>query len=177
MREVCTRIDPNNDPYDVALDTFEKGMTTARLDEIFDQVTTLLYTTVLTTRKTTYATLQQAKAQLIPLLAALRAAPSAPDGAWLYRKQGETPFDTAAQAALCNQLAVDLGFDLDNGRLDVSVHPFTGGAHPTDVRMTTRYKPHDFMEGITGAIHETGHALYERGRNLKFYGLPVNEVC
>ena len=32
----------------------------------------------------------------------------------------------------------------------MSVHPFTGGAHPTDVRMTTRYKETDFTEGLTG---------------------------
>lgn len=112
----------------------------------------------------------------MPLLAALRAAPSPPDDAWLTRSADEPPFDPEAQSSLCKQIAIDLGFDLNNGRLDVSVHPFTGGAHPTDVRMTTRYKEHDFMEGITGAIHETGHALYEQGRNLKFDGLPVNEV-
>ena len=50
------------------------------------------------------------------------------------------------------------------------------GAHPTDVRMTTRFKPDDLTEGLTGAIHETGHALYEQGRNLKLDGLPINEV-
>jgi len=31
-------IDPNGDPYDVLLDDYEKGMTSARLDEIFSQV-------------------------------------------------------------------------------------------------------------------------------------------
>ena len=36
------------------------------------------------------------------------------------------------------------------------------GAHPTDVRMTTRFKEHDLTEGLTGAIHETGHSLYEQ---------------
>ena len=34
----------------------------------------------------------------------------------------------------------------------------------------------DLTEGITGAIHETGHALYEQGRNLVYDGLPVNSV-
>ena len=63
------------------------------------------------------------------------------------------------QAALCREIALAMGFDLEKGRLDVSVHPFTGGAHPTDVRMTTRFKRGDVTEGITGAIHETGHAL------------------
>ena len=32
--------------------------------------------------------------------------------------------------------------------------------------MTTRFKSDDVLEGLTGAIHETGHALYEQGRNL-----------
>ena len=31
-------IDPKADPYDVLLDDFEKGMTSARLDEIFKEV-------------------------------------------------------------------------------------------------------------------------------------------
>ncbi len=42
--------------------------------------------------------------------------------------------------------------------------------------MTTRFKPDDLTEGLTGAIHETGHALYEQGRNLQLDGLPINEV-
>jgi carboxypeptidase Taq len=32
--------------------------------------------------------------------------------------------------------------------------------------MTTRFKADDITEGLTGAIHETGHALYEQSRNL-----------
>ncbi len=50
------------------------------------------------------------------------------------------------------------------------------GAHPTDVRMTTRFKAGDLTEGLTGAVHETGHALYEQGRNLAYDGLPVNQA-
>ena len=42
--------------------------------------------------------------------------------------------------------------------------------------MTTRFKEHDLTEGLTGAIHETGHALYEQGRNLDYDGLPVNQA-
>ena len=43
------------------------------------------------------------------------------------------------QTKLCQVVAEKIGFDFDKGRLDVSVHPFTGGSHPTDVRITTRY--------------------------------------
>jgi Zn-dependent M32 family carboxypeptidase len=31
-------IDPSSDPYDVLLDDYEKGLTAARLDEIFAEV-------------------------------------------------------------------------------------------------------------------------------------------
>lgn len=120
-------IDPSRDAYDVLLDDFEKGMTAARLDEIFAEV----------------------RSGLVPLIARVRGEGTPPDAAWL---QGS--YDVEAQAALCKAVALDLGFSLERGRLDVSVHPFTGGTHPTDVRMTTRFKPDDVMEGLTGAIHE-----------------------
>ena len=70
--------------------------------------------------------------------------------------RGRTTFDPKVQAKLCEEIALDLGFDLEKGRLDVSVHPFTGGACPADVRMTTRFKAEDLLEGITGTTHETG---------------------
>lgn len=57
----------------------------------------------------------------------------------------------------------------------MSVHPFTGGAGPEDVRITTRYSKELPFEGIMGTIHETGHAMYEQGRNNKYAGLPVSD--
>jgi Zn-dependent M32 family carboxypeptidase len=48
-----------------------------------------------------------------------------------------------------------LGFDYDKGRIDVSVHPFTGGSHPTDVRITTRYSE-NWSESVSGTVHEVG---------------------
>lgn len=139
----------NPNPYDVLLDDYEKGMTSARLDEIFNA----------------------AKAEIVPLLASLRPKLDSPtSNDWLTEQE----FDVDKQAELCEKIALALGFDLNSGRLDRSVHPFTGGAHPTDVRMTTRFKKNDITESLTGAIHETGHALYEQGRNLEYDGLPVN---
>lgn len=48
-----------------------------------------------------------------------------------------------------------------NGRLDVSTHPFTGGAGPTDVRITTRFSD-NWADGFGATVHECGHALYEQ---------------
>lgn len=61
-------------------------------------------------------------------------------------------------ALLCmNQL----GFDCTRGRIDTSVHPFCGG-NSFDVRITTRYDLKNFITGLLGVTHETGHALYEQ---------------
>lgn len=69
------------------------------------------------------ATLLQVREGLVPLIAAIREKGTPPDTSVL-----EGTFDTDAQAALCNAIAKELGFNLECGRLDVSVHPFTGGA-------------------------------------------------
>ncbi len=69
----------------------------------------------------------------------------------------------------------DMGFDFDKGRMDVSVHPFCGGGHPTDVRITTRYRTDNFIESLYAVIHETGHGLYEQGRMADSLDLPVSE--
>ncbi|MBE9537486.1 MAG: carboxypeptidase M32 [Proteobacteria bacterium] len=68
-----------------------------------------------------------------------------------------------------------LGFDFNRGRLDVSHHPFCGGA-AGDVRLTTRYDEDSFLDSLQGVIHETGHALYEQNRPQAYLGQPVSEA-
>lgn len=129
------------DPYDGALDAFERGMRAERLDAIFGEL----------------------REGLVPLLEAIlakkRSTPEvdAPHPALVHGPQ----WDPEAQTALSREVAGKLGFSFENGRLDVSTHPFTGGAGPRDVRMTTRYSD-NWEEGFGATIHETGHALYEQ---------------
>eukprot|EP00466_Bigelowiella_natans_P004101 jgi/Bigna1/57304/fgenesh1_pm.9_\ len=128
----------------------ERGMPSTRLDDIFGEL----------------------KKDLVPLVKSVIDAgdmklPAAlTDAAW--------PVDT--QAELCLEIAKDLGFDTERGRFDVSVHPFTGGVGPSDVRITTRYNEKNWMEGIGGTIHEVGHALYEQGRSQLQQDLPVSRA-
>ena len=103
-QERALLVDPSKPAYDVLADDYSAGLTAQRISEIFDEV----------------------KVGLIPFLAEIREHGTAPDGSWL---QGE--FDLETQAVLCQEIAVAMGFDLERGRLDVSVHPFTGGTHPT----------------------------------------------
>ena len=85
------------------------------------------------------------------------------------------PFPVAAQRALGETLMRHLGFAFDRGRLDISLHPFCGGA-TGDVRITTRYDEADFTRALMGVLHETGHALYEQGRPERWLHQPVGQA-
>lgn len=155
VRERCELVKPGTKTYDASMDDYERGLTTERLNEIFGVV----------------------REGVVPLIEKVYAkkTPTA-----LEKSGAKNPllgeFDIEKQAELAKRVAVALGFDLTKGRLDVSVHPFTGGCGPADVRMTTRYKRTDFAESLTGCIHETGHALYEQGRSAEYIGQPVSEA-
>ncbi|KAG0252662.1 hypothetical protein BGZ95_006567, partial [Linnemannia exigua] len=134
--------------YQLLLDENEPGFKDSRLEVLFSDL----------------------KQHLIPLIARIKAKNFQHDNGFL---KGD--FDVEKQAELSHLMCKKIGFDTDAGRLDVSTHPFTGGSHPTDIRMTTRYAIDNFQEGITGTIHETGHALYEQGRNKEYVDTPVSQ--
>ena len=90
------------------------------------------------------------------------------------RLPGQFPADT--QEALCRRLSARAGLEFTHARLDRSTHPFCGGT-PTDVRITTRYDESDPAQAIMGVLHETGHALYERGLPTAYARQPVGEAA
>ena len=65
-----------------------------------------------------------------------------------------------------------IGFPFDRGRLDESEHPFTEGV-PGDIRVTTRFDNTDVFSGLLGAMHETGHAMYDLGLPQAWRDQPV----
>ncbi len=135
-------------PYEALLDSYEPGASEAEIDSLFARLAEELPALVGEALKR--------QAQL--------PAPLHPAG----------PFPVAAQAQLGRRIMGLAGFDFDHGRLDVSLHPFSGGT-PDDVRITTRYEEGDFTSSLMGVIHETGHALYERGLPERWRRQPVGE--
>ncbi|MGC6415531.1 MAG: carboxypeptidase M32 [Bradymonadia bacterium] len=136
-------------PYDALLDLYEPDCTSAEIDSLFTELTEFLPNLV-----SEIIEYQQSKGPILQ-----------PDG----------PFDINIQKRIGQKLMANLGFDFDHGRLDVSAHPFCGGS-PDDIRITTRYTDQDFSQSIMGVIHETGHALYERGLPASFRGQPVGRA-
>ena len=135
--------------YDALLDDYEPDGRAADIDPVFDELEAFLPDFL----------------SLALDAQGSRPAPVMPEG----------PFPEAKQKALGIQLMEALGFDFDHGRLDISLHPFCGGT-PDDVRITTRYDEADFTSSLMGVLHETGHALYERGLPKPWRGQPVGEA-
>lgn len=87
--------------------------------------------------------------------------------------QGHYPIDQ--QQLLNLELMKCLGFDFDQGRLDVSSHPFSTGCRG-DQRITTRFRKTDFFDALLATAHETGHASYESGLPVEWDGLPAGNA-
>ncbi|MDB5383994.1 MAG: peptidase [Rhodospirillales bacterium] len=136
-------------PYDALMDGFQPGILAADVEPIFAAYEVFL-------------------ADALPRAEAIQASRPAP-----IKPQG--PFPIAAQRALCRSLAARVGLDFEHARLDESTHPFCGGT-PTDIRITTRYREDDFSQALLGVLHETGHALYERGLPAHLARQPVGEA-
>ena len=85
------------------------------------------------------------------------------------------PFPVPAQRLLCHRMAETVGIDFDSARLDESLHPFSGGV-PEDSRITTRYYESGFFDSLMGVLHESGHAMYERGLPAAWRYQPVGDA-
>jgi carboxypeptidase Taq len=70
-----------------------------------------------------------------------------------------------------------MGYDFDAGRIDHAEHPFSVGIGRGDVRITTHLDEQNLLAGLTGTIHETGHALYELGLPDEHPGTTVREAA
>ncbi|KJE35648.1 peptidase M32 [Thalassospira sp. HJ] len=132
--------------YDALLDQYDPMMRSERIDSLFAELESFL-------PDFTADVIERQKSEDKPI-----------------KPVGPFPVETQNRIGLDLMKAV--GFDFDHGRLDISHHPFCGGI-PEDVRLTTRYDENDFTSAIMGVLHETGHAMYERGLPKEWQNQPV----
>jgi carboxypeptidase Taq len=137
-------------PYDALMDGYQPGVTAADVDPVF-------------------AAYESWLAEALPRAEAIQAArgPATPLAG---------PFPVARQRELCAAMAATVGLDFAHARLDESLHPFCGG-NPSDVRITTFYDEANVAKALLGVLHETGHAMYERGLPAGFARQPVGEAA
>jgi carboxypeptidase Taq len=121
--------------YDALLEGYEPGMRVARLSPVLSSLVT----------------------KLEPLVGAIEAK-GPPRDVFAGKR-----FPVEAQWAFTVEVLEGLEFDLEAGRQDRSIHPFSSGLSATDVRLTTRLTEAQPLSAIFGTIHECGHGLYEQG--------------
>lgn len=123
-------------PYDALLEDYERGISTGPL-------------------RTLFAHLAEEQRRIVSQIAE-RGNDPAP--AWL-----DEPWDEQAQWRFTLRVLGDMGYDMEAGRQDRSVHPFTTSMGIRDVRITTRTDSRQPFSALLSSIHEGGHALYEQG--------------
>ena len=135
----------SGEPWDALADLYEPGCTARMVEGVFTPL----------------------RARLQSFVAELVTAPRKPSNAF---NEFEIPFEK--QEHYCRFIAAKVGFDLSRGRLDRSTHPFCGGSHCNDIRMTTRYALNCLNDGLGSTLHESGHGIYEQGLLFSQVGLP-----
>ncbi len=133
--------------YDALLDLYEPGLTTRKLEKLFEPV------------RTTSAT----------MLRRIQDSGHTVDTSCLY---GDFPIKQ--QEELCEKVLNSVGYDFSRGQMLISAHPFTTSfGTPIDVRLTVRYSEDYFPMALMAALHEGGHALYEQGVARTLLRTPV----
>jgi carboxypeptidase Taq len=138
------------DPYDALMDGYQPGVTAADVEPVFAAYETWLR-------------------EALPRAEEIQARRPAP-----VPLSGRFPVE--AQRQLCREMAERVGLEFKHARLDESLHPFCGG-NPADIRITTFYDEANPAKALLGVLHETGHAMYERGLPAGFARQPVGEAA
>jgi carboxypeptidase Taq len=122
--------------YDALLDNYEPGVKTAQVAGLFDGL----------------------REELVPLAKAIFEQKDTNSDAPLRRY---IPVEQQRQFGM--KVVGQMGYDLERGRQDETVHPFCTSFSRNDVRITTRFQDHFLSSALFGTIHEAGHATYEQG--------------
>jgi carboxypeptidase Taq len=130
--------------YDVLLDDYDRGMKTAHVRALFDEL----------------------KRELVPVIGQLR--DQEIDVSSLH-----VTYPVEGQRKLVREVVTRMGFDDEGWRLDDTVHPFEASFGSGDVRITTRYEKGYFPMALYGGMHECGHGLYEAGIAASLQRTPL----
>ena len=130
---IYTYTDPEKDPYDAALNSYEKGLTKERCDEFFSAL----------------------REKIVPLIKRIQAKEQIDDSA-LYLN-----YPKAQQMKFSEYLVDIMDINRDNFVIGETEHPFTIDFTKRDVRITTNYHEDALASSLYSVVHECGHALYE----------------
>ena len=130
-------------PYDVLLEDYEEGMTTAEVAAVFDTL----------------------KPQLLSIVDELRDA-----RVDLSPRHGSFP--VAKQREAGELVLAAFGSGTGSWRLDETPHPFASSPGTGDIRLTTHYDETN-LTSLFSTMHEFGHGVYEWGVDPSLARTPL----
>lgn len=148
LQEICTIKSETLkiSPYETLLDQYDPGLTEEKIDILFNKLEKNLPNLI-----TKIINKQKSHQQLtLPKISPEK------------------------QKLIYTKILKKIGLSLNWSRIDESIHPFCTG-YPGDVRITTRYCKDDFVSGLMGLIHETGHAIYDNNLPKKHILQPIGQ--
>jgi carboxypeptidase Taq len=148
--EVANKLETHPDPYSTLIDLYEPGATYDWIANIFND----------------------SKPKLNKIIKKLNSSSDKPDFSIITQK-----WNSDEQWKFSIEVIKKLNFDLEHGRQDKSVHPFTTSLSSTDTRITTRINERFFPSCLFGTIHECGHGLYEMGFMEKIHDTILANGC
>ena len=144
-RQAAEALGYQDHPLNAILKQSEPGMTVADFEQLFDELRTTL----------------------VPLAKSIQDAEQVNDA--MLRQE----YDPAKQWDIGLAGVRAINFQLDEGRADFSVHPFSITFAPKDTRITTRIIRDDFPPCFFGLLHEAGHGHYMQGIPERFRHTPL----
>jgi carboxypeptidase Taq len=133
-REYAKKLDSGSTLYDALLDLYEPGISSEWLTRIFNNL----------------------KIEILEIFKKIKFSKEQPDQSILRKT-----YDPQKQLKFILEVLDKLDFNFNIGRLDKSMHPFTGNISSMDTRITTTFKENFLPTGIFGALHEYGHAIFD----------------
>lgn len=132
-KEIYSYTDPEKDPYDAALNSYEKGLTKERCDEFFKAL----------------------REKIVPLIKKIQEKEQIDDSVLHLN------YPKAQQEEFSEYLIDIMDINRDNFIIGETEHPFTTNFTKNDVRITTHYHENALASSLYSVVHECGHALYE----------------
>jgi len=144
-RQYAACFTPYDHIYDPLLDDYERGMNTADVKTIFDEIRPLQ----------------------VELIKAIGERPQVEDQFLFLPYAEETQWNFGVD------VITRFVYDWNRGRQDRTAHPFTTNFGIDDVRITTRFDPCSVTSALFSTMHEAGHAMYEQGVDHSLNRTPL----
>jgi len=148
LKSIELRDERAADPYDEMLSDYERGITSADLDEAFGLC----------------------RERLIPLLEKIKKSSKVIRRDFLTRTVTDE-----AQKKMAKYLLDTIGYDFTRGAFTTTEHPFTSELARDDIRVTTHYHPDAFASSLYSIVHEGGHALFGQMQPAEHYDHHIED--